>query len=233
MVTVLSQFSVFSAPPSIQQQPEDAPIHPGAMDSITLGQLRSMNVAASKPKVYNLRLISLVLHLLALKQVYYKFTYGDEDEIMNEIDEFYSYVEAPQVEENMKAWEGYFKGGQAQVYPFHAYYLTLLSEWTKSPIETRKSYIEFLLESLEHRDADVRFTNARRLMYVLQGMSLLPLSFFNKPNIFLAGTFAETSYPEDQLQWIIENSKLVRSLNGLSTILEALKIANSKHDLLS
>jgi hypothetical protein len=30
---------------------------------------------------------------------------------MNEIDEFYSYVEAPQVEENLKAWESYFKGG--------------------------------------------------------------------------------------------------------------------------
>lgn len=27
---------------------------------------------------------------------------------MNEIDEFYSYVEAPQVEENMKSWESYF-----------------------------------------------------------------------------------------------------------------------------
>ena len=30
---------------------------------------------------------------------------------MNEIDEFYSFIEAPQVEENMKAWQSYFKGG--------------------------------------------------------------------------------------------------------------------------
>jgi hypothetical protein len=30
---------------------------------------------------------------------------------MNEIDEFYSYVEAPQCYENLKAWEGSFPGG--------------------------------------------------------------------------------------------------------------------------
>ena len=30
---------------------------------------------------------------------------------MNEIDEFYSYVEMPQVAENLKAWQGSFPGG--------------------------------------------------------------------------------------------------------------------------
>jgi hypothetical protein len=30
---------------------------------------------------------------------------------MNEIDEFYSYVEMPQVAENLKAWKGSFPGG--------------------------------------------------------------------------------------------------------------------------
>jgi hypothetical protein len=30
---------------------------------------------------------------------------------MNEIDEFYSYVEMPQVAENLKAWEGSYNGG--------------------------------------------------------------------------------------------------------------------------
>lgn len=30
---------------------------------------------------------------------------------MNEIDEFYSYVEMPQVVENLKAWNGSFQGG--------------------------------------------------------------------------------------------------------------------------
>lgn len=31
---------------------------------------------------------------------------------MNEIEEFFSYVEAPQVEENLRAWEGSFEGGE-------------------------------------------------------------------------------------------------------------------------
>ena len=30
---------------------------------------------------------------------------------MNEIEEFYSYVEMPQVGENLKAWSGSFQGG--------------------------------------------------------------------------------------------------------------------------
>ena len=30
---------------------------------------------------------------------------------MNEIEEFYSYIEMPQVAENMKAWEGSFPDG--------------------------------------------------------------------------------------------------------------------------
>lgn len=30
---------------------------------------------------------------------------------MNEIEEFYSYIEMPQVAENLKAWEGSFKAG--------------------------------------------------------------------------------------------------------------------------
>jgi len=44
-------------------------------------------------------------------------------------------------------------------------------EWT-SPETTpaqRKAHVEVLLESLEHKDAEIRFTNARRLFYVLQG----------------------------------------------------------------
>lgn len=46
------------------------------------------------------------------------------------------------------------------------------------------------------------------------------------------GTFAETSSPEDQLHWIFENCKVVRGANGLPNIVEAMKIASSKHDIL-
>lgn len=47
-----------------------------------------------------------------------------------------------------------------------------------------------------------------------------------------AGTFQETSSPEHQLHWIIENCKTVRAANGVSNIVEAIKLASSKHDLL-
>jgi hypothetical protein len=49
---------------------------------------------------------------------------------------------------------------------------------------------------------------------------------------FSTGTFAETTSPEHQLHWIFENCKIVRSANGVGTIVEAMKIASSKHDLL-
>jgi len=38
-----------------------------------------------------------------------------------------------------------------------------------SPAE-RRTHVQLLLESLEHKDTEIRFTNARRLFYVLQGM---------------------------------------------------------------
>ncbi|KAI0081683.1 N1221-domain-containing protein [Panus rudis PR-1116 ss-1] len=161
-----------------QPQPE---MSAQSLDSLSLGQLKSMVGSAPKPK-----------------QSYYDFRYDDEDTVLNEIEEFYSYVEMPQVAENMKAWEGSFPG-----------------KWIDAPFAQRKAHVERLLEGLEHRDAEFRFTNARRLFYVLQG------------------TFAETTSPEHQLHWIFENCKVVRAANGLSTIVEALKIASSKHDLLS
>jgi hypothetical protein len=46
------------------------------------------------------------------------------------------------------------------------------------------------------------------------------------------GTFGETVSPEHQLHWIFENCRVVRAANGVSVIVEALKIANHKHDLL-
>lgn len=46
-----------------------------------------------------------------MKPSYYDFRYEDEDTVMNEIEEFYSYAEIPQFEENLRAWEGFFPGG--------------------------------------------------------------------------------------------------------------------------
>ncbi|KAG5352526.1 hypothetical protein C0989_001839 [Termitomyces sp. Mn162] len=174
------------------------------LDSITLGQLKAMVGPLPKPK-----------------QSFFDYVYDDEDTVMNEIDEFYSYVEMPQVAENVKAWEGSFISGTALCYFSPSAGLRLIltttcrtKDWTKAPVSQRKAHVELLLESLEHRDAEVRFTNARRLFYVLQG------------------TFVETTSPEHQLHWIFENCKVVRSVNGVSSIVEAMKIASSKHDML-
>lgn len=40
-----------------------------------------------------------------------------------------------------------------------------------SPLE-RRTHVQLLLESLEHKDTEIRFTNARRLFYVLQGLCI-------------------------------------------------------------
>ena len=47
----------------------------------------------------------------------------------------------------------------------------IASEWTASPVSERRAHVERLLEHLEHRDVEKRFTAARRLLYVLQGFA--------------------------------------------------------------
>lgn len=90
--------------------------------------------------------------------------------MFNELEEFYSYVEVSQVTENWRAWQGSFQGGEdLSGMEYTCLLLTIDPEWIKSSFSHRKSHVELLLESLEHRDAEVRFTNARRLLYILQG----------------------------------------------------------------
>ncbi|EKM80457.1 hypothetical protein AGABI1DRAFT_120468 [Agaricus bisporus var. burnettii JB137-S8] len=150
------------------------------IDPITLGQLKAAMANSMKPKAS-----------------WFDYKYDDEDTVMAEIEEFYSYVEMPQAVENLKAWEDSY-----------------MPEWMKaSPLE-RRTHVQLLLESLEHKDTEIRFTNARRLFYVLQG------------------SFAETGSPEDQLHWIFENAKTVRDADGVSCIVEAIRIATRKHDFL-
>ncbi|KZS97748.1 hypothetical protein SISNIDRAFT_423128 [Sistotremastrum niveocremeum HHB9708] len=178
----LSALTGLQIPQPPSNPPSESTAQPTTnLDSITLGQLKSIVGTSPKPK-----------------QSYYDFRYEDEDTMFNEIEEFYSYVEAPQIAENLKAWNGSFEG-----------------DWIKAPIAKRKVHVEVILESLEHRDPEIRFTNARRLLYIIQGV------------------FAETTSPEHQSYWILQNCKLVRSCNGVGTVVEAMKIASAKHDLLS
>lgn len=163
------------APTNGSAQGPQAPIDP-----ITLGQLKAAMANSMKPK-----------------QSWYDYKYDDEDTVMTEIEEFYSYVEMPQTAENLKAWKDSY-----------------MPDWMKASPAERRTHVQLLLESLEHKDTEIRFTNARRLFYVLQG------------------TFAETDSPEDQLHWIFENAKVVRKADGINCIVEAIKIGTRKHDFL-
>lgn len=45
-----------------------------------------------------------------------------------------------------------------------------------------------------------------------------------------AGCFGETKSPEMQLHWIIENAKLIRSVDGVSTLVYSLRDAARRYD---
>lgn len=49
---------------------------------------------------------------ISYKEQVYDFHYDDEDNVVNEINEFFAYVETTQTEENLKCWEGSFQGGK-------------------------------------------------------------------------------------------------------------------------
>lgn len=148
------------------------------LDSITLGQLKAMVNSAPKPKARISPLCLAYPVLTMMQQCYYDFKYDDEDTVLNEIEEFYSYVEMPQAAENLKAWEGSFQGGMYKLLsclaPWCQFEPSLWTEWTKSQPQRRRAHVELLLESLEHKDVEIRFTNARRLLYILQGVVMCP-----------------------------------------------------------
>lgn len=129
---------------------------PGSLDSLTLGQLKQMVSGQPKPR-----------------PTQFAMRYEDEDTALDEIEEFYSYVEIHQVAENLRAWQGSFHGGEFVQSIAGLIWLISILEWLKTPASQRKAHVDVLLESLEHRDAEIRFINARRLLYVLQGNRLL------------------------------------------------------------
>jgi hypothetical protein len=75
--------------------------------------------SAPKPKARISASLYIVYPVMTclLQQCYSDFKYDDEDTVLNEIEEFYSYVEMPQAAENLKAWEGSFQGGMCTAFP--------------------------------------------------------------------------------------------------------------------
>lgn len=75
------------------------------------------------------------------QQSFYDFRYDDEDTVMNEIDEFYSYVEMPQVAENLKAWQGSFPGGMlvsSTITSLHGDFIVFLQNGQAPKPQTRR-----------------------------------------------------------------------------------------------
>ncbi|PWN47739.1 hypothetical protein IE53DRAFT_232364 [Violaceomyces palustris] len=264
-----------------QQAPQGQQLSDGPLDSITLGHLRNL-VKFGTPKS---------------RQFDFPF-HADTDTIRNEIDEFYSYVEAPQTAENRSCWEEWCSlppqarsggvagtganeagaGGELEPdadgrdvgereysseEPVGSSGLaedggalglglginegtvggggvgsgpgvgsgagdrmgdegpkrksggSIVGEWTTLPSSARRRTVQSLLSTLEVRDPETRLRASRALLYILQG------------------AFADTSGPEHQLHWLLENARMVRSLGGLGDIFAACKIACWKHDWLS
>ncbi|WVO22383.1 uncharacterized protein IAS62_003713 [Cryptococcus decagattii] len=119
------------------------------------------------------------------KKQKYDFRYDDTDTLMNELEEFYPYVEMTDVARNPEKFKGSFNG-----------------DWTEAPLSSRKAYIEVQLEQFESPNQHIRRLAQGRLLYLLQGC------------------FEETTSPEMQLHWVIENAKAVRAVDGVATIVD-------------
>ncbi|WVW83665.1 hypothetical protein I302_105686 [Kwoniella bestiolae CBS 10118] len=151
---------------------------PTGQDSITLGQLKAHTAAMEKKQ----------------KTQLFSYRYDDTDTLMNELQEFYPYVEMAHIAKQPEKFKGSFDG-----------------DWTEAPLPKRREYIELQLEYLESPVHDTRRTAQGRLLYLLQGV------------------FAETTSPEMQLHWVIENAKAIRAVDGIATIVVGLRDAARKY----
>ncbi|WVQ88647.1 hypothetical protein IAS59_002384 [Cryptococcus gattii] len=130
------------------------------------------------------------------KKQKYDFRYDDTDTLMNELEEFYPYVEMTDIARNPEKFKGSFNG-----------------DWTEAPLSSRKAYIEVQLEQFESPNQHIRRLAQGRLLYLLQGC------------------FEETTSPEMQLHWVIENAKAVRAVDGVATIVYGLRDAARRYSI--
>lgn len=131
----------------------------------------------------------------------YNFSLTDDtDDTAVELEEFYSYVEAPLLIENHAAWHEWCAAHGFDVH------------WTTLPQPSRRKILLHLLSQLDLRDASARISASRALLYLLQG------------------SFSETSSAAEQLHWICENAHTVLTLGGVEDIYLACKRACAKHD---
>lgn len=214
-----------------QQGQHEAQQQQGQLDSITLGELRNL-VNNHKPKA---------------RQYSYP-TQADSDTLPKEIDEFYSYVEAPQVTENRAAWEEWCTlAAKGEVVPSS-------STEDKAKGDTGPSFSGGALglgleESFgvstsdgERASSVGEWTNLPTSARRKRIQALLTLLEVKDPTArqrasrallyLLQGSFADTKGVEHQMTWVIENARMVRAAGGLGEIYSAFKIASWKHDWL-
>ncbi|KAK4332505.1 Factor arrest protein 11 [Rhodotorula toruloides] len=137
------------------------------------------------------------------KQLVYTFPSPPPDtaDLLSELEEFYSYVEIPQVLEHMESWntsdEGW-KGEQGK-----------LTKFTKSPPAAQQAYISNLLTTLLSSSSShaIRHTAARHLLHIAHG------------------TFSPTTStsPEHHLHLVLTNCRVLREAGALVKVWEALK----------
>ena len=109
-----------------------------------------------------------------LKQFDYR--YDDTDTIMNELSEFYPYLEMPGIVENAEKFKQHFNARK----PMDPWWvelekstLTLWLGWTEMSYPKKRRYVE---EQLEHMESPVYTTRREaqsRIVYLLQGKSCL------------------------------------------------------------
>ncbi|UZJ52406.1 hypothetical protein CBS101457_001726 [Exobasidium rhododendri] len=203
----------------------------GQLDSISLGQLRNL-VNNHRPK----------------SRQYSYPSDADSDTLMKEIDEFYSYVEAPQVTENRAAWEEWCTlASKGEVIPssnkndkmktegasFSGGALGLGLEESFAS-ETGQSEEESNVANWTNLPTSARRKRIQALLSLLEVKDPVARQRASRALLYLLqGSFAETKGAEHQLIWVTENARMVRGAGGLGEIYSAFKIASWKHDWLS
>lgn len=225
--------------------PNGAPM-PGDGEGVTLGQLRLAVKAAQKEKqtVYDFpTLHPHPPHLdpapddpigTAARPFPSASASVDSDTLINELDEFYSYVEVGGVLEGRDAWtesreappvdQQQEPNGMGpppvgcKTWPDWCAEKGKISRstaWTEADVRLKKSYLLHVLDRLEDKDPEVRFDSARRILYVAQG------------------TFAHSTSREHHLHLVMQNARLLREVGGLEAVFGALKGVGGRHDWLS
>ncbi|KAK4054759.1 Factor arrest protein 11 [Microbotryomycetes sp. JL201] len=124
----------------------------------------------------------------------------DTNTMLAELEEFYSYVEVPQVIDHKDSFVDSW---------------TCAKEFANSPRDVQLEHVHKLLEGLSAQDAEIRFTNARHLLYIAQG------------------AFETSTSPEHHLHMILCNAALLRHAGALETIWDAVKATGLRWDALS